>query len=318
MIAVLGAGAFGTALAVALSRNGTEVVLWGRDPKAMEDMAATRRNTRYLPECLFPDALRPTADPAVVSANTILLAIPAQAQREFVSEWSAHLDGRSVVACSKGIDLKSGLGPTGIIAQACPEARSAVLTGPSFAKEIATGLPTALTLACRDSSVGTELQAELSRESLRLYLTEDVTGAELGGALKNVVAIAAGIVIGAGLGQSARAAVIARGFSEMQRIAHAMGADPRTLQGLSGLGDLVLTASSEMSRNYSAGLALGSRSEMPKGTIEGLSTAKAVSDLARRKNIDAPLIDTVADVVSGRISVNDAQTRLMTRPLRRE
>ena len=318
MIAVLGSGAFGTALAVALSRDGTDVVLWGRDGAEIAAMVNERRNARRLPDCHLPGSLRPTAAPEDASAGIVLLAVPAQAIRSLLADWAPRLDGRTLVSCAKGVDLGTGLGPTALLSRACPTSQVACLTGPSFAAEIAKGLPTALTLACRDHETGVALQSALSRDTLRLYLTEDVTGAELGGALKNVIAIAAGIVIGAGLGQSARAALVARGFAEMQRIAGALGADPRTLQGLSGLGDLVLTASSDMSRNFRAGIALGRGEVLPGGTVEGVATAEAVAKLARDGGIDAPLTDTVADVVAGRCSVNEAQARLMSRPLRRE
>ncbi len=313
-IAVLGAGAFGTALAVALSRDGGPVTLVARDGASALD--ATRENTRYLPGVEFPAGL--SVAPDLPDAETVLLAIPMQALSGVLAERRERLDGRALVACCKGVDLASGHGPTALIAAACPNALPAVLTGPSFAVDIARGLPTALTLACGDKAGGATLQAALSREALRLYLAFDVIGAELGGALKNVVALAAGVTMGAGLGESARASVVTRGFAEMQRIARALGADPATLTGLSGLGDLVLTATSEKSRNYAAGLALGAGSPPGAGTIEGIATAQAVARLAGETGIDAPLTRMVAAVTTGRLTVEEARDILLARPLRTE
>ncbi len=313
-IAVLGAGAFGTALAVALARDGGSVTLVAREGAAAMD--AARENARYLPGVAFPPGL--TVAPELPDAETVLLAVPMQALAGALATQATALDGRALVACCKGVDLASGRGPTALIAEACPKALPAVLTGPSFAVDIARGLPTALTLACADEAGGARLQAALSREALRLYLAFDVIGAELGGALKNVVALAAGVTMGAGLGESARASVVTRGFAEMQRIARALGADPATLTGLSGLGDLVLTATSEKSRNYAAGLALGAGLPPGKGTIEGIATAEAVARLAAEKGIDAPLTRMVAAVTAGRLTVEEARDILLARPLRTE
>jgi glycerol-3-phosphate dehydrogenase (NAD(P)+) len=248
---VLGAGAFGTALAIAYAQAGHEVTLWARD--GAEEMRRTRENARRLPGYRLPHALRVTGDLSDLTGNCALLALPTQTLGGFLAE--TDLRANTLVSCAKGIDRATGLGPTALIARHS-KATVAQLTGPSFAVDIAAGLPTALTLACADDAVGRALQESLSLPALRLYRTTDVIGAELGGALKNVVAIAAGAVIGAGLGDSARAALMARGLAEMTRIAVAAGGQDATLSGLSGLGDLILTCGSEKSRNFRYGMAL--------------------------------------------------------------
>ena len=237
----------------------------------------------------------------------------------FLTEHAARLDGRKLVNCAKGIDLATLTGPSALIAAACPAATVAVLTGPSFATDIARGLPTALTLACTDAEAAKTLQHDLTTASLRLYRTTDVTGAELGGALKNIIAIAAGAAIGAGYGDSARASVVTRGFAEMGRLAGALGARPETLNGLSGLGDLVLTCTSEQSRNFRYGLALGAGRPFAQGTtVEGAATARAVSSLARQKGIEMPISDLVAGLAEGRIAMKHALNLLLNRPLKEE
>jgi glycerol-3-phosphate dehydrogenase (NAD(P)+) len=223
------------------------------------------------------------------------------------------------VLCCKGIDLTTGLGPSALLHDACPTARAAVLTGPSFAADIARGLPTALTLASADGALGEELQRRLSTRSLRLYRTDDVTGAEMGGALKNVVAIAAGVTIGAGLGQSARAALITRGYAEMVRLAVSFGARAETLAGLAGFGDLILTCTSEQSRNFSYGLALGRGEAFAAGvTVEGAATSQAAVGLGRARGVELPVAEMVAALVEGRINVAGAVEALLARPLKEE
>jgi glycerol-3-phosphate dehydrogenase (NAD(P)+) len=317
-IAVAGAGAFGTALAAALSA-GSRVRLWGRDRGAMEAMARAGASPR-LPGLSIPPGLGPTSDPeALAQAEVVLLAVPAQALRGFLTEHAAQLAGKPLVACAKGIDIETLDGPSAAIARIVPSAVPLVLTGPSFAADIARGLPTALTLACQDEALGERLQALLSTPVLRLYRTTDVTGAELGGALKNVMAIACGACLGGGLGESARAALLTRGFAEMRRLATAQGAQEGTLIGLSGLGDLVLTATSEGSRNYRFGLALGRGESFGAGiTVEGAATARAAARLGERLGIDLPVTDAVAALVEGRKDVAEALRRLLDRPLRAE
>ncbi len=315
-VTVLGAGAFGTALAINLARAGREVTLWARD---LRDMERRRENAARLPGMPFPENLRLSDQVDQATSPVILLAVPMQALAGFLAEHRAHLDGRVLVACAKGIDLNTGLGPAEIIENACPDARAVVLSGPGFAVDIARNLPTALTLASRNQVA--DLQATLSTETLRLYRSRDVTGVELGGALKNVIAIACGLAIGAGLGESARAALLTRGFAEMNRFAIHRGARPETLAGLSGLGDLVLTATSDKSRNYAFGLALGhgGAARPPAGTtVEGLATARAVARLAHDAGIDMPITDMVMRVTSGRMTIDAAREALLTRPLKEE
>lgn len=315
-VAILGAGAFGTALAITLGALGP-VTLWARDPDQAERIRTTRRNDRHLPGADLPETVTITAEIGDIDADTLLLAVPTQLLDGFLSAHGAAIDGRRLVICCKGVHLASGLRPSELAARFCPSSPLAVLTGPSFAADIARGLPTALTLAT--SADGEDLQAQLSTPTLRLYLSNDVIGAELGGALKNVVALAAGITIGAGLADSARAAVVTRGFAEMTRFAVAAGARAETLAGLSGLGDLILTCTSEKSRNFAAGLALGRGAALPEGvTIEGVATARAVSAGARSAGVEMPLTDMVAAVVDGRITVDDAAAALMARPLKKE
>lgn len=319
-IAIAGSGAFGTALAVALARNDAPVTLWSRDADAVAQMAASRENAARLPGIRLPAGINLSADIAdVFAADIVVLALPAQQLRGFLDRHQAGFDGKPLVACSKGIDLATLTGPTGTIAATVPGAIPAALTGPSFATDIARGLPTALTLACRDDATGAMLQDALSTACLRLYRTTDTIGAELGGALKNVMAIACGACIGAGLGDSARAALMTRGFAEMQRLASELGADPDTLTGLSGLGDLALTCTSDQSRNYRYGLALGRNEPFDTATtVEGAATAKAVCDLARSRGIDVPISTVVAALVAHEITVGMAMQTLLSRPLKEE
>lgn len=314
-VAILGAGAFGTALACALG----EATLWARDPGHVDAIEAARENSARLPGVLLPAGVRVTADLQEITAETVLLAIPMQQTRGFVEANAALLADRHLVACSKGVDLDLLIGPVGVIREALPEARAALLTGPSFADDIARGLPTALTLACADETLGRSLQEQLSTQNLRLYRNSDVIGAELGGALKNVIAIAAGITIGAELGQSARAALMARGYAEMQRLALALGAQPETLAGLSGLGDLILTCGSDKSRNFRYGLALGRGEGFDSATtVEGAATARAVARLARERGIDMPITRMVAALVEGYLTLTEARDALLARPLTEE
>ncbi|WP_416914947.1 MAG: NAD(P)H-dependent glycerol-3-phosphate dehydrogenase [Roseicyclus sp.] len=308
---ILGAGAFGTALAMAYAQAGHDVTLWARD--GAQEMHRTRENARRLPGHRLPEALRVTGDLSDLTGNCALLALPTQTLGGFLAETDLRAD--ILVSCAKGIDRATGLGPTALIARHS-KATVAQLTGPSFAVDIAAGLPTALTLACVDDAVGRALQQSLSLPALRLYRTTDVIGAELGGALKNVVAIAAGAVIGAGLGDSARAALMARGLAEMTRIAVAAGGQEATLSGLSGLGDLILTCGSEKSRNFRYGMALARGESLPPDvTVEGLHTARQI---AARAGAETPIAQAVAALADGRASVGEIADRLLNRPLKPE
>ena len=282
MIGIAGAGAFGTALAVAMAKGGREVRLWARDAEQVRQMRETRRNDAALPGVELPENVSIHAEiEEICGGQALLLAMPMQALGAALDAWP-EINGRQpLVACCKGVDLTTLRGPVAVILARRPGAEAAILTGPSFADDIARGLPTALTLATTADGAG--LQELLSTPTLRLYRTDDVIGAELGGALKNVVAIAAGTVIGAGLGDSARAALMTRGYAEMVRLAAALGARAETLAGLSGFGDLVLTCTSAQSRNFRYGLALGKGESFdPRVTVEGVATARAVVKLAER------------------------------------
>jgi glycerol-3-phosphate dehydrogenase (NAD(P)+) len=317
MITVIGAGAFGTALAVALGREGRAVTLCARDAAQVTTMQETRRNERRLPGVDLPKTVSITAfSHGFQGSEAVLLALPMQALRGFLASHTAALDGLPLVACCKGVDLATLQGPAALIAAACPNSPVAILTGPSFAADIARGLPTALTLAAQD---GEALQHLLSTPSLRLYRSTDVIGAELGGALKNVIAIAAGVVMGAGLGDSARAALMTRGYAEMTRLALALGARAETLAGLSGFGDLVLTCTSAQSRNFRYGLAIGAGQGFdPTVTVEGAATAKAVSNMALRLEIDMPITAMIAALIDQTITLPQAISALLSRPLKQE
>lgn len=313
MIAVVGAGAFGTALAVVQSRAGRRVALWGRDAARL---AATRETLR-LPGVALPSGIDVTSDlRALAGAEATLLALPAQATGPFLAEHAGRLPDAPLVLCAKGLDA----GTLRLQSQIAIAANRplAALTGPGFAGEIARGLPTALTLACSEPPLGRRLQALLATPRLRLYVTEDITGAQLGGALKNVVAIACGMADGAGLGHSARAALMTRGFAEMLRLAAALDARPETLAGLSGLGDLSLTCNSPQSRNFALGRALGAGEPSPGGTVEGVATARAACQLGRRLGVELPIAAAVADVLDGAATLEGAIEALLSRPLKEE
>jgi len=319
-VAVAGAGAFGTALALAFARAGRKVILWGRDGGQMEAMRRRRENAAHLPGVALPETVIPTADFEPAAACDILVvAVPTQALAAFAEAHAGAFRGSALVAACKGIERTTGRGPVEILRDARPDLSAAILTGPSFAADIARGLPTALTIAAHDEAEARRLQHALSAPGLRLYRTTDVTGASLGGALKNVVAIAAGIVIGAGLGESARAALMTRGYAEMTRLALAMGARAETLSGLSGFGDLVLTCTSEKSRNFRFGLAIGAGRPPAAGeTVEGKATAAAALELGRERGVEMPVTAMTAAVIDGRTTVAKATEALLSRPLKPE
>jgi glycerol-3-phosphate dehydrogenase (NAD(P)+) len=318
VIAVVGAGAFGTALAVAQAAEGRAVRLWGRDAAAMA-AAERKREMPRLPGVPLPPGLACVSDLAALGeAAAVLLVLPAQATEGFLASNSAALPAAPLVLCAKGVDARGLRLQTEIAGALAPGRPLAALTGPGFAGEVARGLPTALTLACADPEVGRDLQAGLATRRLRLYLTDDVTGAQLGGALKNVVAIACGMVEGAGLGASARAALMTRGFAEMSRLAVAMGGRPETLAGLSGLGDLSLTCNSAQSRNFALGRALGAGEPPTSGTVEGVATARAACQLGARHGVELPIAAAVADVLDGTATIAGAMEALLSRPLKEE
>lgn len=316
-IAVIGAGAFGTALAMTQALDDRPVMLWGRNADTMQQIQATRENAAHLPGQPLPDALTATADLAdAARAEVLLLAIPTQTLRGFLTEHAALIKDRVLVVCCKGVERGTGLLPTQIIEDVLPGAATAALTGPSFAADIGRGKPTALTLATTLDQ-GAYLQLLLSSSNLRVYLSDDPVGAQLGGALKNVIALAAGMVIGADLGESARAALMTRGFAEIVRLAATRGAHPETLWGLSGFGDLILTCSSEKSRNFSYGIQFArGQADLQGKTVEGVMTAHAVSESGL--DLDLPVTHMVSALLQGTLTIEKAVERLLSRPLRSE
>ncbi|MCE4226889.1 NAD(P)-dependent glycerol-3-phosphate dehydrogenase [Methylobacterium sp. C25] len=322
-IVVVGGGSWGTALANAAACAGRDVTLWLRDPASAERLQKTRDNTRYLPGIPLHEEVRATSDESVLSeAGCVLLVTPAQTVREVLGQLRPHLGAAALVLCAKGIERGTDSFMSDVAAEAMPSSTVAVLSGPSFATDVARGLPTAVTLACADAAEAARLAGLISGPAFRLYHTDDVRGVEIGGAGKNVLAIASGIVAGRGLGESARAALIARAFAELMRFAKAFGGRPETLMGLSGLGDLVLTASSPQSRNFAFGDRLGRGASPEKASggklAEGAFTAAALIDLAKARNLEMPIAEAVADVVSGASDVDGVVARLLARPLKAE
>jgi glycerol-3-phosphate dehydrogenase (NAD(P)+) len=322
-IAVLGAGAWGSALANVAARAGRRVTLWARDDKTVASMVSKRESPR-LPGARLEDGIAVTSDIAqAAQADAILVAVPAQALREVASLLEDLApSGTPVIACAKGIERGTHRFMTEVIAECAQTALPAILSGPSFAEDVARGLPTAVTLAAKDLGLAERLTQALGSGSFRPYHSTDVRGVEIGGAAKNVLAIAAGIASGRGLGASAIAALTTRGFAELLRFGRAFGARPETLTGLSGLGDLVLTCSSPQSRNFAFGIALG-KGERPGDAshgklAEGAFTAQALVELASAKKIDMPIAAAIAAVLDGGLSVDAAIESLMTRPFREE
>lgn len=317
-VGVMGAGAFGTSLAISLGLCGKPVTLWARDAASVEAMQTNRENVSRLPGVKLPETVTVTAQIDDLTDDVILLAVPMQKLREALKA-APNLHDKTLVACCKGIELTTGDGPIELIQSVAPNAKAAVLTGPSFAADIAKGLPTALTLSCDDANVLKALQVQLMTPNLRIYRTTDTTGAALGGALKNVMAIACGAAMGAGLGESARASLITRGFAEMNRMARAMGAQADTLAGLSGFGDLILTCTSEQSRNYRFGLSLGRHETFDsKVTVEGAATARATLERAKSLNIEMPITQAVVALLDQKLNVREAVTQLLARPPKEE
>ena len=319
-IGVIGAGAFGTGLAISIAKAGTPVRMWARNPDHAALMCERRENTLRLPGIPLPDLLTPTSDvDEAFEPSTLLLAVPMQKLRSLMETYPDALSGKTLVASCKGIELTTGKGPIELIKELAPNSTPAILTGPSFASDIAKGLPTAQTLAVDDDRLGVTLQEELTTPNLRLYRTTDTTGAELGGALKNVMAIACGVVMGAELGESARAALMTRGYAEMVRMAVGLGGLPETLAGLSGFGDLALTCTSSQSRNYRFGLSLGRGEDFdPSITVEGAATARAVTERATEMGIEMPISEAVVALQEQKLSVSEVVNMLLSRPLKEE
>jgi glycerol-3-phosphate dehydrogenase (NAD(P)+) len=325
-VVVAGAGAFGTALAIIADKAGRKVTLVARDGSQAAAISERRENARYLPGLTLAPSIDVTNDHAPFrKADVVILAAPAQATRTTAAALAKKMPaGTPVVAAAKGIEQGTAKRQTEIIMELLPECRPAVLSGPGFAEEIARGLPTGVTIAANDLALARAISAALKTETFRPYASDDPIGAELGGALKNVLAIACGVIAGRALGESARAALIARGLGEMMRIGATFGAKAETFMGLSGVGDLVLTATTQHSRNTAFGMALGGGERLSEllrpgaPLAEGAHTARVAAEIARRHDVDAPIIAAVAAVIDGKLSVDEAIEGLLSRPLTQE
>jgi glycerol-3-phosphate dehydrogenase (NAD(P)+) len=324
-IAVLGAGAWGTALACVLAHKHARVTLWANETETMTAINRQHENTAFLPEIPLPENIHATDRLAdLAAADIILMVVPAQFARPVLAELAALNDKAALVLCAKGIERDSLKLMSDVALDYVSADRLAVLSGPSFAADVARGQPTAVTLACADAARGDWLASHIGAPHFRPYLSDDIIGAEIGGAIKNVLAIACGIVMGKGLGESARAAITARGFVEMSRLGVALGAQSDTLNGLSGLGDLILTCGSDSSRNFSLGRALGEGADAAtvlgarNSVSEGAMSAAAVSALADKHGLDMPICRAVDDVVNGARGVDEAILSLLARPFTRE
>jgi glycerol-3-phosphate dehydrogenase (NAD(P)+) len=318
-LAVVGGGAWGTALAQVAATGGRDTILWALEDDVVAAVNEIHENPIYLKGLKLEPSIRATSDLAqLADADAWLVVTPAQHMRSVLER--AQLSGKPVVLCSKGIEERSGKLLHDVAHEVCPSSAVAVLSGPTFAHEVAAGLPTAVTLACQDRQLGEALRARINLPHFRTYCTDDVAGAEVGGAVKNVLAIACGVAEGRGLGLNARAALIARGFAEMTRFGMAMGGRRETLAGLSGLGDLVLTCSSTSSRNFSLGKAIGEGkdpAELMKDrrtVAEGAHTAPVLDRIAKERDIDMPLVDGVAALLSGRVRLGELLETMLSRP----
>ncbi|ARP99109.1 NAD(P)H-dependent glycerol-3-phosphate dehydrogenase [Pseudorhodoplanes sinuspersici] len=323
-ISVIGGGSWGIALASAAKRAGRDVILWTRSQQDADILDRKRESSR-LPGATIDSDIAITADlTKAAQCDAMLLVVPAQALREVALSLAPVIaPDTPVLACAKGIERGTRKFMTEVIVETAPKAAPGILSGPSFASDVVRGLPTAVTLAARDEKTASALAHALGSATFRPYHSTDLRGVEIGGAAKNVLAIAAGIVSGRGLGASAAAALTTRGFAELTRFGRALGAKPETLTGLSGLGDLILTCSTPQSRNFSLGLALGQglsplEAIAKTSLAEGVYTAAVLNDMAREHNVDMPIVAAVADVVEGQASVDEAISRLLTRPFRAE
>ena len=319
-IGVVGAGAWGTALAQVLSEGQGELLLWAREPEVVEQINKSHENRFFLPGHRLRDNIRATQDwNRIAACEVLLLVTPAQHLRASLE--ALPDSGAALILCSKGIEAQSQMLLSEVAKQVRPDNPLAILSGPTFAHEVAQGLPTALTLACESEALWDQLNPLIAKTSFRPYYSDDVAGAEIGGAVKNVLAIGCGVVDGAGLGQNARASLISRGFAEMLRYGAARGARSDTLSGLCGLGDLVLTCSSTSSRNFSLGKGLGEGQSAAallsdRTTVaEGASTAPVLQQDAKARQIDMPIVDAVCALLTGEADVQSVVTRLMKRPL---
>jgi glycerol-3-phosphate dehydrogenase (NAD(P)+) len=325
-VGIVGGGAWGTALAQTVRLAGRDTLLWAREADVVADINTAHLNTAFLPGVPLHAGVKATGDLAAIAAQDVVLMVaPAQHVRATCTELAQHLPAaKPVVICAKGLEQATGKLLGEVMAEALPAATQAVLSGPSFAADVARGLPAAVTIATADERLGAALAAALAYRHLRIYWSGDAVGVQLGGAVKNVLAIAAGIVEGRGLGASAHAALVTRGFAELRRFGASLGAKPETLTGLSGLGDLLLTCGSPQSRNMSLGRELGQGKSLQsvldarRSVAEGVYTAAAVVRVAAGKGIDMPICQAVHGIVGGKISIDAAIEALLSRPLKAE
>lgn len=327
-MAVLGAGSWGTALAMQIARCGHRAILWGRDPEQVSAMRASRMNARFLPDIGFPDGVEPESsfETAVRGSDAVLVAVPSQAFASLVGALDGLLEpGFGLAWACKGLEPGSGRFLHSVAAELLGEdAPLAVVTGPSFAAEVARNLPTAVTVAATDQSYARHIAATLHGGRFRAYTSEDIVGAELGGAVKNVLAVATGICDGLGLGDNARAALVTRGLAEMMRLGQALGAEPKTLMGLAGVGDLVLTCTGDLSRNRRLGLALGRGFSVQAAlddigqVVEGVGTSEEVWRLARRHEVDLPISEQVHGIIHLGWDPREGVNRLLSREQKSE
>ena len=322
-IGVIGAGAWGTALAQMLSKGGRDTLIWAREPEVIESINTEHENTLYLPSIELHDSLKATGDLHETAARDVLLLVtPAQHMRAMLTDIKDDIKGKPIVVCSKGIELDSGKLLSEVCEEVAPESPVAIMTGPTFASEIAHGLPAAVTIGMKNKTIASELQDLLGVKGFRPYVTDDIIGVQLGGAIKNVIAIACGVVYGRQLGESARAALLTRGVAEIARLGVAMGAKKQTLLGMCGIGDLMLTASSMQSRNFSLGAALGEGKSLDdvlsnrNAVTEGLHTAKSTLDLAKKHAVDMPITKAVYLCLHENMPIDDAIEEMLNRPFR--
>tara|TARA_B100000676_G_C18083331_1_gene852999 strand:+ start:2200 stop:3192 length:993 start_codon:yes stop_codon:yes gene_type:complete len=326
-IAIIGGGAWGTALAHTSALAGYKVNIWAREQEVVKTVSIDRENKMFLPGIILDSRINISSNFSDVTTNAdvVILVVPSQHFQNVCEQLSSSLtNDMPMIICTKGIEIKSGLLMSEILSKIFPLNTIAILSGPTFAFEVASGKPTALTLACNDENVSLELIETFNKTNLRPYLSNDIVGAEIGGAIKNVIAIASGITIGRGLGDNARASIITRGFAEMLRLAVSKGANRETLMGLSGIGDLLLTCTSSQSRNFSLGVELGKGNKLVdivnkrKAVTEGVANATAVVEMSKKYNVKMPISEAVVKVLGDISSIDDIITDLLARPITSE
>lgn len=324
-IGIIGAGAWGTALAQSIANSGRDVIMWAREVDVVESINQHHENTLYLKSVRLNEMIKATHNMHdMEDCDVFLISTPAQHVRKTVEEMQALLDGKPFIICAKGIEIETGDLLSDIAKQILPNAHVGILSGPTFASEVARGLPCAVTLAVENKDIGAQVVAAISSRTLRTYLTDDLVGAQVGGAVKNVIAISSGVIQGRGMGESARCALVTRGLTEMGRLAKALGARKQTLMGMCGVGDLILTCSSMQSRNFSLGVALGEGKSLESimaeriTVAEGVHTAKALRLMAQNNAVDMPISRAVYEFLHEGTSLDEIIEKILDRPLRRE